>query len=76
MLLAAAFTGQNEALTDILNREKVLALHNYRIQNLTGASQFKDTDCSLMLRLHYVPGGHGSHVSGHRGQNGMNVRQT
>ena len=28
-----------------------------------------------MLRLHYVPGGHGKHVSGHRGQNGMNVRQ-
>ena len=27
-----------------------------------------------MLRLHYVPGGHGSHVSGHRGQNGMDVR--
>ena len=29
---------------------------------------------SVMLRLHYVPGGHGSHVSGHRGQNGMDVR--
>ena len=28
-----------------------------------------------MLRLHYVPGGHGNHVSGHRGQNGMDVRQ-
>ena len=28
-----------------------------------------------MLRLHYVPGGHGSPVSGHRGQNGMDVRQ-
>ena len=30
-----------------------------------------------MLRLHYVPGGHGhgSHVSGHRGQNGVDVRQ-
>ena len=27
-----------------------------------------------MLRLHYVPGGHGSHVSGHRGQNGVDVR--
>ena len=28
-----------------------------------------------MLGLHYVPGGHGNHVSGHRGQNGMDVRQ-
>ena len=28
-----------------------------------------------MLRLHYVPGGHGSHFSGHRGQNGVTVRQ-
>ena len=28
-----------------------------------------------MLRLHYVPGGHGSHFSGHRGQNGTTVRQ-
>ena len=30
---------------------------------------------SLMLRLHYVPGGHGSHFSGHRGQNGVTVMQ-
>ena len=29
----------------------------------------------LMLRLHYVPGGHGNHVSGHRGQYGMDVKQ-
>ena len=29
----------------------------------------------FMLGLHYVPGGHGNHVSGHRGQNGMDVRQ-
>ena len=28
-----------------------------------------------MLRLHYVPGGHGSPVSAHRGRNGMNVLQ-
>ena len=28
-----------------------------------------------MLGIHYVPGGHGNHVSGHRGQNGMDVRQ-
>ena len=27
---------------------------------------------ALMLRLHYVLG-HGSHISGHRGQNGMDV---
>ena len=26
-------------------------------------------------RLHYVPGGHGGHVSGHRGRNGVTVRQ-
>ena len=25
--------------------------------------------------LHYVPGGHGSRFSGHRGQNGVTVRQ-
>ena len=31
--------------------------------------------CSVMLGLHYVPGGHGNHVSGHRGQNGMDMRQ-
>ena len=29
----------------------------------------------VMLRLHYVPGGHGNHVSGHRGQNVMYARQ-
>ena len=28
-----------------------------------------------MLRLHYVPGRHGSHFSGHRGQNKVTVRQ-
>ena len=26
-------------------------------------------------RLHYVPGGHGGHVSGHRGRNVVTVRQ-
>ena len=29
----------------------------------------------LMLRLHYDPGGHGSHFSRGRGQNGVTVRQ-
>ena len=29
----------------------------------------------LMLRLHYVPGGHGSHDFGHRGRNGVTVTQ-
>ena len=28
-----------------------------------------------MLRLHYVPGGHGSHDFGHRGQNGVTLTQ-
>ena len=28
-----------------------------------------------MLRLHYVPGGNGSHFSGHRGQNRVTARQ-
>ena len=28
-----------------------------------------------MLRLHYVPGGHGSHDFGHGGQNGVTVIQ-
>ena len=30
---------------------------------------------SIMLRLHYVPGGHGSHDFGHRGRNGVTVTQ-
>ena len=30
---------------------------------------------SVILRLHYVPGGHGSHVSDNREQNGITVRQ-
>ena len=29
----------------------------------------------VMLRLHYVPGGHGSHDFGHRGRNGVTVTQ-
>ena len=29
----------------------------------------------LMLRLHYVPGDHGSHDFGHRGRNGVTVTQ-
>ena len=32
-------------------------------------------DSMLMLRLHYVPGDHGSHDFGHRGRNGMTVTQ-
>ena len=28
-----------------------------------------------MLRLHYVPGGHGSHDIGHRGRNGVTGTQ-
>ena len=30
---------------------------------------------NLMLRLHYVPGGHGSHDFSHRGRNGVTVTQ-
>ena len=30
---------------------------------------------TLMLRLHYVPGGHGSHDFGHLGRNGVTVTQ-
>ena len=29
----------------------------------------------IILRLHYVSGGHGSHVSDNRDQNGINVSQ-
>ena len=32
-------------------------------------------DSALMLRLHYVPGGHGSHDFGHCGRNGVTVTQ-
>ena len=33
-------------------------------------------DCAnVILRLHYVPGGHGGHVSDNREQNGITVRQ-
>ena len=39
----------------------------------------KDFAClavvNVMLRLHYVPGGHGSHGFGHRGRNGLTVTQ-
>ena len=28
-----------------------------------------------MLRLHYIPGDHGSHDFGHRGRNGVTVTQ-
>ena len=31
--------------------------------------------CLVMLRLHYVPGDHGSHDFGHRGRNGVTVTQ-
>ena len=30
---------------------------------------------TVILRLHYVPGGHGGHVSDNREQNGITVRQ-
>ena len=30
---------------------------------------------SLMLRLQFVPGGHGSHDFGHRGRNGLTITQ-
>ena len=36
------------------------------------------TNAFLVIRmacLHYVPGGHGDHVSGHRGRNVVTVRQ-
>ena len=32
-------------------------------------------DTQFILRLHYVPGGHGGHVSDNREQNGITVRQ-
>ena len=38
----------------------------------SGSKRF---DRSCILRLHYVPGGHGSHVSDNRDKNGINVRQ-
>ena len=30
---------------------------------------------NVIVRLHYVPGGHGGHVSNNREQNGTTVRQ-
>ena len=36
---------------------------------------FSPLTSALMLRLHYVPGGHGSHDFGHRGRNGVTVTQ-
>ena len=32
-------------------------------------------EIAVMLRLHYVPGGHGRHDFGHRGRNGVTVTQ-
>ena len=43
------------------------AAANFDVQELASSVTF-------MLRLHYVPGDHGNHVLGHRGQNGMDVR--
>ena len=36
---------------------------------------FLDLMAVVMLRLHYVPGDHGSHDFGHRGRNGVTVTQ-
>ena len=36
---------------------------------------FETNQENVMLRLHYVPDGHGSHDFGHRGQNGVTVTQ-
>ena len=38
-------------------------------------SVLSDWFALLILRLHYVPGGHGGHVSDKREQNGITVRQ-
>ena len=47
-----------------------------RFDTRTGKQDIgKFTKCHVMLRLHYVPGGHGNHVSGHRGRNGIDVTQ-
>ena len=35
----------------------------------------KSINQKVMLRLHYVPGGHGSQDFGHRGRNGVTVTQ-
>ena len=35
----------------------------------------KNKTIGILLRLHYVPGGHGGHVSDNREQNGITVRQ-
>ena len=45
---------------------------NYITGNL---EQKKTTNFCFILRLHYVPGGHGGHVSDNREQNGITVRQ-
>ena len=51
---------------------RVLARTFYQVRFGQDVGIFNDP---LMLRLHYVPGGHGSHDFGHRGRNGVTVTQ-
>ena len=46
-----------------------------RVEDALNAFGTRSRNDSVLLRLHYVPGGHGSHVSDNRDQNGINVRQ-
>ena len=49
-------------------KNRTSLLHNLGVVALCNLSHF-------MLRLHYVPGDHGSHDFGHRGRNGVTVTQ-
>ena len=54
----------------------LVTLLAFTYTQLLYGEQYIDTVSSLvMLRLHYVPGGHGSHDFGHRGRNGVTVTQ-
>ena len=50
-------------------------LHNDYQCSCQAGTTGKLTFCYATITLNYVPGGHGNPVSGHRGQNGMDVRQ-
>ena len=52
-------------------------MENLNLPMLSNPGRQVTSSCELhlMLRLHYVPGGHGSHDLGHRGRNGVTVTQ-
>ena len=65
-------TNQRVILRDLpLHKKSSFFYFLFRFQ----AISYSLSELNVMLRLHYVPGGHGSHDFGHRGRNGVTVTQ-